>query len=63
MLASYSLLATEQGRQYLVTFALHMTNGTRLEASAYERRLLEQFVQGDVTIAQVVAALEMQQTV
>jgi hypothetical protein len=55
---SRALLATEQGRQCLVTAALQLTEGTTLAPGAYEQLLLGQFVSGELTIDQVVESLE-----
>jgi|GEM_PF-6924072 hypothetical protein len=51
-------LATEQARRRFVDNALKFTDGTPLAAGPYERRLLDQFVRGELTIEQVLAYLE-----
>jgi len=57
-----SLLATAQGRQHVLGAVLRLTKGTSLEPQAYEQQLLGRFVQGDLTIDQVVALLEAHET-
>jgi hypothetical protein len=52
------LLATPQGRQQLVSAALDFVAGTALIPSEYERILLKQFVDGSLTIEQVLEHLE-----
>jgi hypothetical protein len=52
------VLATEQGRQRLVTAALKLTENTALAPKDYERTLLEQFVRGEMTIDEVIARLD-----
>jgi len=56
-----SLVATEQGRQRLVTVALRIAHGTPLMPKAYERMLLDQFVRGNLTLGEVLARLEAQE--
>jgi hypothetical protein len=51
------LLTTSQGRQQLVTAALDFVVGTALIPSDYERELLKQFVEGSLTIEQVLEHL------
>ena len=53
-----AVLATEQGRQRLVTAALKLTENTALAPKDYERTLLEQFVRGEMTIDEVIARLD-----
>lgn len=50
-------LASPQSRQRLVRAMLDFTSHTALEATPYERELLDLFVVGDLTIDQVVAQL------
>lgn len=57
-----SLLDTAHGRQRLLTAVLNLVHGTRLEPQAYERMLLDQFVRGELTIEQVQAQLEVQES-
>jgi hypothetical protein len=45
-------------RQRAVESALNFVNNTDLDPSAYERNLLEQFVQGELSIDQVQVMLE-----
>jgi hypothetical protein len=52
------LLATPQGRQQLVAAALDFVAGTALLPGDYERVLLNQFVEGSLTIEQVLEHLE-----
>jgi hypothetical protein len=52
------LLSTPQHRQRLVTAALDFVKGTPLFPSVYEHHLLEQFVQGSLTIEQVIVRLD-----
>jgi hypothetical protein len=52
------LFATPQGRQRLVTAALDFVAGTALVPGDYERMLLKQFVEGSLTIEQVLEHLE-----
>jgi hypothetical protein len=51
------LLATQPGRQQLVTAALDFVVGTALIPSNHERVLLKQFVEGSLTIEQVLEHL------
>ena len=51
-------LSTRQGRQQLVTAALDFVAGTALFPSQREQHLLAQFVQGSLTIEQIVEQLE-----
>jgi hypothetical protein len=53
--------APKQRRQQLVTLALNLTADTILAPQAYERILLDQFMEGDLTIDQVLALLERQE--
>ncbi len=53
-----SLLATEHGRQHLVTVTRRIAQGTRLMLKAYERTLLDQFVRGNLTLDEVITRLE-----
>ena len=55
---SASVLATAQGRQRLVMTALRLTENTALAPKDYERTLLEQFVDGKLTIDEVMLRLE-----
>lgn len=59
MTASFptAALASQQSRQRLVHAMLDFTNHTALEATPYERELLNLFVLGELTIDQVVAQL------
>ncbi|MBF9236037.1 hypothetical protein I2I05_01390 [Hymenobacter sp. BT683] len=52
------LLATEQGRERAVKFALSLTHNTPLAPEHYEQGLLHQFVRGELTIDQVLVKLE-----
>jgi hypothetical protein len=52
------LPTAKESRQRIVAAALSMTRGTHLEPSSYEQMLLEQFVQGKLTIGQVLEQLE-----
>ena len=45
-------------RRRLVAAALALTQGTTLAAGPYEQQLLTQFVQGQLTIEEVLALLE-----
>jgi hypothetical protein len=45
-------------RRRLVAWALRMTQNTPIAASWHERKLLANFVQGSLTINQVIALLE-----
>ena len=56
--ADCSALATEQGRQLAVRFALRLTENSPLAPKQYERLLLEQFVHGELSLDQVIAQLE-----
>ncbi|MFD2786190.1 hypothetical protein [Hymenobacter rubripertinctus] len=56
-----SLPATEAGRRRLVNGALHQTRHTPRAPRPYERMLLDQFVRGNLTIAQVLAHLAAQE--
>lgn len=56
-----SPLNTEHGRQRMVTVALNIACGTYLMPKAYERRLLDQFVRGNLTLDEVTARLEAQE--
>lgn len=56
-----NLLTTERGRQWLVTAALNIVDGTSLAPKQYEKMLLDQFVLGDLTIDQVIARLDSQE--
>ncbi|MFD1468202.1 hypothetical protein ACFQ48_08200 [Hymenobacter caeli] len=47
---SFSLLATEPGRQRLVGFALRFAHGTPLAPDLYERQLLAAFVRGSFSL-------------
>ncbi|MBD2766589.1 hypothetical protein IC235_01625 [Hymenobacter sp. BT664] len=51
-------LKTQETRRCLVDNILKFTAGTPLAADPYERRLLDQFVRGELTIDQVLAHLE-----
>lgn len=55
-----ALPSSRKIRQRLVSAALSMTKGTHLEASAYEQMLLDHFVNGRLTIDQVLHYLERQ---
>jgi hypothetical protein len=55
---SSSVLASELGRQRLVASVLSFTENTSLTPSTLERELLGRFVQGELTIDEVVARLE-----
>lgn len=46
-------MQTELQRHNLVTRALNVTKGTGLALGPYERQLLEQFVQGALSIGEV----------
>jgi hypothetical protein len=52
------LFTTPQGRQRLVLAALDFVAGTSLVPDDYERMLLKQFVEGTLTIEQVLEHLE-----
>jgi hypothetical protein len=56
-----SILASERGRQRLLTAALRITENTSIAPNDYERRLLDQFVEGQLTIDEVVAQLDAYQ--
>ena len=49
MVDNDSLLTTENGRRRMVSVILKITKGTRIEPKAYERKLLDQFVRGEMT--------------
>lgn len=53
--------ATKQGRRQLVTMALNLTADTALSPKEYERRLLDQFIQGELTIDQILSLLKAQE--
>jgi len=57
-----SILATQQGRQRLVRAVLSFTEGTPLYPASYEQLLLDQFVQGWLTIDEVASRLDKQST-
>lgn len=48
---------TQESRQRVVTAMVTFTRDTALAASAQELKLLEQFVQGELTIDEVLARL------
>ena len=54
----FSTIASESVRQRFVTGLLNLTHGTRLAPSSEEQALLKQFVQGELTLDQVLAQLE-----
>jgi hypothetical protein len=51
-------MKTQEARAKLVTAALTLTNNTVIAPCSYELMLLEQYVQGVVSIEEVVALLE-----
>jgi hypothetical protein len=55
-------MQTEQERRKLVTWAIHMTEGTHLQPGHYERHLLEQYVSGAFSIEEVIDLLAEQPT-
>lgn len=52
------LLTTQSGRQRLLRLALNLTEGTSAAPQAAERKLLEQFVQGELSIDQVIEQVD-----
>jgi len=55
--AGHPLLTTPQGRQRLLTMAVNLTRDTPLAPSPQEQRLLTLFVQGTLTLDQVLEQL------
>jgi hypothetical protein len=53
---------SERDRQRLVTMALNLTADTDLAPSEQERQLLNEFTRGALTIDQVLAYLEQQES-
>ena len=53
-----SLLENKEKRQYAVTWALRFAQNTSLDPSPYERDLLVRFVEGSLTIDQVLEQLD-----
>ncbi|UOQ66376.1 hypothetical protein [Hymenobacter volaticus] len=53
-----SFLENKEKRQYAVSWALRFAQNTSLDPSPYERTLLTQFVEGSMTIDQVLEQLE-----
>jgi len=53
----HPLLTTTHGRQRLLDMALNLTRNTRLAPSAQEQQLLTLFVQGTLTLDQVLEQL------
>lgn len=53
-----SLLENKEKRQYAVAWALRFAQNTSLDPSPYERALLARFVEGSLTIDQVLEQLE-----
>lgn len=58
----HSVLASQQGRERVLRAALRITENTLIAPDDYERKLLDQFVVGQLTIDQVLAQLEAQHT-
>jgi len=56
-----SVLQSVEGRRCVLTAALNITRNTSLTPQEYELQLLHQFVNGDLTIEQVVQLLEAQE--
>jgi hypothetical protein len=53
-----SLLTTPQDRRRVLAFAQPLTHGTQLTPTPAEQHLLEQFVRGDLSLDQLLTALE-----
>jgi hypothetical protein len=54
------ILASAQGRRRLVLAALRLTENTPITPPAHERALLDRFVDGELTIDEVLLRLEEQ---
>lgn len=57
-----SLLENKEKRQYAVAWALRFTQNTALDPGPYERALLTRFVEGSLTIDQVLEQLDTNTT-
>lgn len=55
----HPLLTSQAGRQRLLRMALWVTQGTALAPTTRERQLLDRFVEGELTIDQVLAQLDV----
>lgn len=53
-----SALTTEQSRQRLATAVISFTQGTRFSLEPYQQQVLDLFLQGRLTIDEVVYSLE-----
>jgi hypothetical protein len=58
---SWEIFAMEKNRRRVLNVALNIAKGTHLEPKVYERMLLEQFVQGELTLDQVMYRLDVHQ--
>jgi hypothetical protein len=58
MNSNFAILNTEPGRRRAVDVALDLTHNTPIVPQEYERVLLEAFVQGVLSLDQVIAHLE-----
>ena len=54
-----AVLGTEHGRRRAVLLALSLSENTPLAPQTYERLLLEQFIQGELTLDEVITQLEL----
>ncbi|HEX8424968.1 hypothetical protein [Hymenobacter sp.] len=59
---TFSFLENKEKRQYAVAWALRFAQNTPLDPSPYERALLTRFVDGNLTIDQVLEQLEQSPT-
>ncbi|WP_375436239.1 antitoxin VbhA family protein [uncultured Hymenobacter sp.] len=53
-----TLLENKEKRQYAVAWALRFAQNTSLDPSPYERALLNRFIEGSLTIDQVLEQLD-----
>jgi len=58
-LSPLSALSTPHARRRAVEVALRLVAGTPLAPNAYEQELLDQFVQGDLTLDQLEYRMEV----
>jgi hypothetical protein len=58
MSTSLCSLPSSASRQRAVAFVLRLTQGTRLEPQAHEQHLLQQFVEGTLTLEELTRLLE-----
>lgn len=57
---SRSFLENKERRQYAVAWALRFAQNTRLDPGPYERVLLDRFVEGHMSLDEVIAQLDVQ---